>query len=139
MLQQVTNKLNPGYQSCTCSPPDITSFVLILLCVLQPVLKMGKEIALDSRKIIIKKKTIVGILHFIESTMDRWVYLKVLKSNLRESVTELGIGNNFIFQQDNDPKHIHECNRIAALQHYKQTIFEGAAAGGMDSNRSRND
>lgn len=47
----------------------------------------------------------VGKLHFIECTMDRWVYLDVLKTNLRESVTALGIEKDFIFQQDNDPKH----------------------------------
>lgn len=47
----------------------------------------------------------VGKLHFIESTMDRWIYLDVLKTNLRQSVTSMGIGNDFIFQQDNDPKH----------------------------------
>lgn len=46
-----------------------------------------------------------GYLNFIESVMDRRVYLYILKTNLRESVTVLGIGNNFIFQQDNDPKH----------------------------------
>lgn len=47
----------------------------------------------------------VGRLHFVESTMDRFVYLDILKSKLRESVTALGLGNDFIFQQDNDPKH----------------------------------
>lgn len=47
----------------------------------------------------------VGKLHIIDGTMDRHVYLDILKTNLHESATNLGILENFYFQQDNDPKH----------------------------------
>lgn len=47
----------------------------------------------------------VGNLVFIDSIMDKWVYLDILKSNLMQSATKLGLGKSFIFQQDNDPKH----------------------------------
>ncbi|GFW15417.1 transposable element Tcb2 transposase [Trichonephila clavipes] len=32
-------------------------------------------------------------------------YLNILQDNLKESADKLGLGSNFIFQQDNDPKH----------------------------------
>lgn len=47
----------------------------------------------------------VGSLVFIDGTMDKTVYLNILKENLKHSVQKLGLGNNFYFQQDNDPKH----------------------------------
>lgn len=47
----------------------------------------------------------VGNLYFIENVMDRWVYLDILKGQLKDSVGKLSLGNDFIFQQDNDPKH----------------------------------
>ncbi|GBP15725.1 Transposable element Tc1 transposase, partial [Eumeta japonica] len=47
----------------------------------------------------------VGNLEFIESTMDHRAYLDILKRNLPESVRKLGIQDDYIFQQDNDPKH----------------------------------
>ncbi|GFU39943.1 transposable element Tcb2 transposase [Trichonephila clavipes] len=31
--------------------------------------------------------------------------LNILQNNLKESADKLGLGSNFIFQQDNDPKH----------------------------------
>lgn len=47
----------------------------------------------------------VGKIHFIDSIMDKWVYLDILRKNLKESVTQLGLENDYIFQQDRDPKH----------------------------------
>lgn len=47
----------------------------------------------------------VGNLVFIEGVMDRFCYLDILKENLHASATKLGIGESFVFQQDNDPKH----------------------------------
>lgn len=47
----------------------------------------------------------VGNLEFIESTMDKFQYLNIIKKNIPESATKLGLGNHFMFQQDNDPKH----------------------------------
>lgn len=47
----------------------------------------------------------VGELVFIEDIMDKHKYLNVLKDNLKKSADKLGIGHNFSFYQDNDPKH----------------------------------
>lgn len=47
----------------------------------------------------------VGKLQFIDSTMDKSVYLKILKDNLLQSAADLGIKDTFRFYQDNDPKH----------------------------------
>lgn len=47
----------------------------------------------------------VGILEFINGIMDQYVYIDVLKRNLGPSVAKLGLGRDYIFQQDNDPKH----------------------------------
>ena len=47
----------------------------------------------------------VGNLHFIDVTMDRFAYREILEKNLMESANNLGLGGNFVFQHDNDPKH----------------------------------
>lgn len=47
----------------------------------------------------------VGSLVFIQPKMDRWVYLDIIKSNLKSDAAKLKLGNNWIFQQDQDPKH----------------------------------
>ena len=47
----------------------------------------------------------VGQLEFIESTMDKYAYLNILKANLKRSAEKLGLENDYYFQQDNDPKH----------------------------------
>ena len=47
----------------------------------------------------------VGNLVFIESIMDQYKYLDILKSNLQQSVQKLSLPQTFSFQQDNDPKH----------------------------------
>ena len=33
------------------------------------------------------------------------MYIEIIKQNLRSSDIKMGMGNQFIFQQDNDPKH----------------------------------
>jgi hypothetical protein len=45
-----------------------------------------------------------GRLVFIEGTMDKYQYVEILVNNLRASASEMGL-SEFIFQQDNDPKH----------------------------------
>ncbi|GFV11001.1 transposable element Tc1 transposase [Trichonephila clavipes] len=49
-----------------------------------------------------------GIIH-----THKMAYLNILQNNLKESADNLGLGSNFIFQQDNDPKHpvfvVEEC------------------------------
>jgi transposase len=37
--------------------------------------------------------------------MDGLSYLRILQENLSEYKEKLGLGNDFMFQQDNDPKH----------------------------------
>lgn len=47
----------------------------------------------------------VGKLVFIEGIMDKIYYKRILSENLAESAEILGLSKDFIFQQDNDPKH----------------------------------
>lgn len=47
----------------------------------------------------------VGTIEFIYGIMDQYVYIYVLRRNLSRSVEKLDLGRNYIFQQDNDPKH----------------------------------
>uniref|UniRef100_A0A0K8WKL3 Transposable element Tc1 transposase n=1 Tax=Bactrocera latifrons TaxID=174628 RepID=A0A0K8WKL3_BACLA len=47
----------------------------------------------------------VGNLAFIDSTMDKTMYLNILKANLLQSASKLNIREGFRFYQDNDPKH----------------------------------
>ncbi|GFX26003.1 transposable element Tcb1 transposase [Trichonephila clavipes] len=47
----------------------------------------------------------VGKLVFSDGIMHKMAYLNILQNNLKESADKLGLGSNFIFQQDNDPKH----------------------------------
>ena len=46
----------------------------------------------------------VGNLFFIEGTMDRFSYVRILSENLAVSAEKLEM-DWFTFQQDNDPKH----------------------------------
>ena len=47
----------------------------------------------------------VGNLQFIDTKMDRFLYLNILKKNLKQSADKLHLKTNWTFQQDNDPKH----------------------------------
>ncbi|GFV54195.1 transposable element Tcb1 transposase [Trichonephila clavipes] len=47
----------------------------------------------------------VGNLHFIDSIMNKYVYLDILNRNLRQSASKLGILGHFKLYQDNVPKH----------------------------------
>jgi transposase len=47
----------------------------------------------------------VGKLVLIEGTMTGEKYVKILQENLLASAEEMGLSTNFVFQQDNDPKH----------------------------------
>ncbi|CAH2086966.1 unnamed protein product [Euphydryas editha] len=44
-------------------------------------------------------------LHVIEGTMDHKMYIDILNFFLSVSAEKLGLGGDFVFQQDNDPKH----------------------------------
>ena len=47
----------------------------------------------------------IGNLVRIIGIMTADVYIDILKENLTESLRKCGLGRNFVFQQDNDPKH----------------------------------
>lgn len=47
----------------------------------------------------------VGNLFYINEKMGRFVYSKILKTNVIKSAEKLDIKDNFAFCQDNDPKH----------------------------------
>jgi len=46
-----------------------------------------------------------GNMQFIDVTMDQQYYQELVSANVKESARKLGLGRNFTFQQDNDPKH----------------------------------
>lgn len=46
-----------------------------------------------------------GNLVIIRGIMDKYMYKSILTKNLRSSAVKLGLGEDSIFQQDNDPKH----------------------------------
>lgn len=47
----------------------------------------------------------VGNLVFIDGKMDQYVYKNILRQNLLSSARKLNLESDFVFQQDNDPKH----------------------------------
>ncbi|GFX00952.1 transposable element Tc1 transposase [Trichonephila clavipes] len=49
--------------------------------------------------------TEVGNLVIINGIMNQYSYLNILKNNLIQSASKLGLDGSFIFQQDNDSKH----------------------------------
>ncbi|GFX35089.1 transposable element Tc1 transposase [Trichonephila clavipes] len=61
-------------------------------------------------------------LVFIDSIMDHKLYIDILNNNLKESAKKLGLDGNFIFQQDNDPKHTARNVKVWCLFHCKQQL-----------------
>lgn len=47
----------------------------------------------------------LGNLEFIDGIMTKEVYLGILQRNIKSSASKLGLRRQFIFQDDNDPKH----------------------------------
>lgn len=64
----------------------------------------------------------VGKIQFIESTMDKRGYLDILKANLKQSAVKLGLEGNFLFQQDNDPKHTADIVKLWLLYNVPQQL-----------------
>lgn len=64
----------------------------------------------------------VGKLVFIDTIMDQFGYLSILKNNLKESAQQLGLGDDFWFQQDNDPKHTAHNTRLWLLYNIKNQL-----------------
>ena len=48
----------------------------------------------------------VGNLVFLDRNMDMHYYVDILDKNLIQSAKHLRLGRHFVFQQDNNPKHI---------------------------------
>lgn len=78
----------------------------------------------------------VGNLHFIEGNMDKWMYLDLLKKNVKESATKLGIQDTFKFYQDNDRKHTAHVVREWLLSNCPRVIKK-CPTGGMVQNQPR--
>ncbi|GFW01988.1 transposable element Tcb2 transposase [Trichonephila clavipes] len=59
----------------------------------------------------------VGNLYFIDGIMNEYVYLDILKRNLKQSVSKLGISGYFKLYQDNDPKCTADIFKLWVLYH----------------------
>ncbi|GFU46693.1 transposable element Tcb1 transposase [Trichonephila clavipes] len=64
----------------------------------------------------------VGNLVFIDGIMDHKLYIDILNNNLKETAKKLGLDGNFIFQQNNDPKHTVHNVKMWCLFHCKQQL-----------------
>ncbi|GBO15677.1 hypothetical protein AVEN_202912-1 [Araneus ventricosus] len=64
----------------------------------------------------------LGNLVFIDSIMNHALYLNILRDNLKLSAQNLGIGNNFVFYQDNDPKNTALNIRLRCLYNCPQNL-----------------
>uniref|UniRef100_A0A034WTK7 Transposable element Tcb2 transposase n=1 Tax=Bactrocera dorsalis TaxID=27457 RepID=A0A034WTK7_BACDO len=64
----------------------------------------------------------VGELDFIETTMNAKGYIGILKKNLAPSIAALGLPAEWIFQQDNDPKHKSNLAREFLLYNTKKQL-----------------
>ncbi|GBM87928.1 hypothetical protein AVEN_186028-1 [Araneus ventricosus] len=64
----------------------------------------------------------LGNLVFIDGIMNHALYLNILRDNLKLSAQNLGIGNNFVYYQDNDPKHTALNVRLWCLYNCPQNL-----------------
>ncbi|GBM71348.1 Transposable element Tc1 transposase [Araneus ventricosus] len=64
----------------------------------------------------------LGNLVFIDGIMNHALYLNILRDSLILSAQNLGIGNNFVFHQDNDPKHTALNVRLWCLYNCPQNL-----------------
>ncbi|GFV23490.1 transposable element Tcb2 transposase [Trichonephila clavipes] len=64
----------------------------------------------------------VGHLVIIDGIMNQYSYLNILKNNLSQSASKLGLDGSFTFQQDNDPKHTARVVREWLLYNVRKQI-----------------
>ncbi|GBM22564.1 hypothetical protein AVEN_205950-1 [Araneus ventricosus] len=57
----------------------------------------------------------VGNLDFIDGTMNKYVYLDILKRNLKQSASNLGISRHIKLYQEIDPKHTADICKLWVL------------------------
>ena len=67
-----------------------------------------------------------GRLHHIEGRMNGAMYRDILGDNLLPSVRALKMGHGWVFQHDNDPKHM---AKATCLTHPKLMLYCGTSAG----------
>ena len=53
----------------------------------------------------------VGKIAFIDGNFKSNDYIKILEDNLLDTISHLKLEDDFIFQQDNDPKHISQATK----------------------------
>ncbi|GBL75493.1 Transposable element Tcb1 transposase [Araneus ventricosus] len=68
----------------------------------------------------------MGNLEFIDGTMNKYVYLDILKRNLKQSASNLGISRHFKLYQDNDPKHTADVCKLWVLYHCPGVLLPSA-------------
>ncbi|GBO36848.1 hypothetical protein AVEN_97788-1 [Araneus ventricosus] len=64
----------------------------------------------------------IGNLHFIDGMMDKYMYLDILKQNLKQSAEKMGILPHYKLYLDNDPKHNAHICILWALYYCPQVI-----------------
>ncbi|GBM11110.1 hypothetical protein AVEN_242992-1 [Araneus ventricosus] len=61
-------------------------------------------------------------LELIDSKVNKYGYLDILKRNTRQSAQKMGILANFKLYQDNDPKHTSHICRVWDINHCPMVI-----------------
>ena len=51
-------------------------------------------------------------MELINGTMDKFVYNGIFKSNVKQRAQKLGIPTSYMYQQNNDPKHAADLNKM---------------------------
>jgi hypothetical protein len=64
----------------------------------------------------------VSNLTFVDGIMDKWDYMHILKQNLKQSDANLKMQLVYKFQQDNDPKHTAEINKLWLIYNVPQQL-----------------
>lgn len=64
----------------------------------------------------------VGNLEFINGIMNQYVYIDIMKRNLKSSAQKLNLPSDFYFQHDNDPKHTALNTRLWLLYNQRKVL-----------------